>query len=395
MRLLDRYILYSSVFAMFTEAFKFHYIIDLKLFYLIIGINFLLLSINKKLTISKNIFIVLAFLSLHGIVNFLLFSNPIKSLIAQLLGITICSLFYYNFIKIYGKEVVFRAYLKVAFIVAVIAIPMFYLNINAFAENRLNGIMSEPAHYAAIMLPAIYFFLRKKKYVRMSIVLITVVLSKSSIGFIGLSLILFIPLIKVKYFMKYSLIVFGIIAIGGYYLSTVWNEPIDENQSNKVVRRLKETQESLSSLKTGKFNSYTNLSTYAFLSNTFITKEIFTRYPLGTGIGSYPHQYDKNYSKMSPPKYLIDLKQSKINRTDANSLFLRMLSDLGIFAILIFIYFFYRSFKLFSKDTKIIAQSTFFYLLIKLIREGHYFPPEFYFFLFIFLKEFDEDITHS
>ena len=395
MRLLDKYLIYTSIFAMFTEAFSIHYIIDIKLFYIIIISNFLLLSINKTLTISKNIFIVLALLLVHGIVNFLILSNPIKSLIAQLLGITICSLYYSNFIKIYGKEFVFQVYLKIALVVAFIAIPMFYLNINVFSINRLNGIMQEPAHYAAIMLPATYYLMRKKQFIRMGIILITILLSKSSIGYIGLVLILFLPLIKKKYFIKYSLIVLSIIALSGFYLSTIWDKPLDENYSNQLVRRLKETNESLSAAKNGRFTHYTNLSTYAFLSNAFIAKENFLKNPQGTGIGSYQHQYDKNYSKLSPPKYLIKLKQSKINRTDANSLFLRMLSDLGIVAIIIFLYFFYRSFKLFSNNSKAIEQSSFFYLLVKLIREGHYFPPEFYFFLFIFLKEFNEDITHS
>ena len=71
------------------------------------------------------------------------------------------------------------------------------------------------------------------------------------------------------------------------------------------------------------------------------------------------------------------------------------LKDLGVFAVLIFIYAGYRSYQLFSMEKKNIQQSAFFYLMVKLIREGHYFPPEFYFFLFIFLKDFDEDITHS
>jgi hypothetical protein len=72
-----------------------------------------------------------------------------------------------------------------------------------------------------------------------------------------------------------------------------------------------------------------------------------------------------------------------------------MLADLGIFAIFIFIYFTYRSIFLFRNDKKVFQQSSFFYLVLKLIREGHYFPPEFYFFLLIFLKEFDENTTHS
>ena len=104
---------------------------------------------------------------------------------------------------------------------------------------------------------------------------------------------------------------------------------------------------------------------------------------------------EKNYKFLSPPKYLITLKQSKINKTDANSLFLRLIADLGVFGLLMILYFFTRSFNVFNKESKIIQQGAFFYLLVKLIREGHYFPPEFYFFLLIFLKEFDEDITYS
>ncbi len=148
-------------------------------------------------------------------------------------------------------------------------------------------------------------------------------------------------------------------------------------------------------MSTGSFEEYTNLSTYAFLSNTFIAKNIISDKPLGTGLGSYPYEYDNYYDLMSPPPYLIRLDQSQINRTDANSLFLRLFSDIGIFSLLFFAFFVYWSFKLFRNDRKLMAQSCFFYLVAKLLREGHYFPPEFYFFILIFLKEFDENITRS
>lgn len=394
MRLLDKYIISSSVFALFTEAFKIHYIIDWKLFYIIIFSNFLLISINKKVTINKNMIIIFLFLIAHGLLGFFWFKNPIQSLVAQFLGIFVSSVFYYNFIKNYGVKAVYTKYLQFAFFIAVLAIPMFYFKIGTFIFNRLNGVLSEPAHYAAIMLPAVYSFLRKKEYFKFAIVLITIILSKSSIGYVGLILILVIPLLKVRYFLKYSIVAFVVIGFSTYYLSVEWNKPIDENESNVVVRRLKETQESLKAVNSGAFKNYTNLSSYALLSNTFITREIFTHKPLGTGLGSYPYEYDKYYHLMKPPKYLITLKQSKINRTDANSLFLRGLSDFGIFWVCFLLFFMYSSVYLF-KGENTIRQSTFFYLIVKLLREGHYFSPEFYFFLLIFLKDFDEDTTYS
>lgn len=395
MRLLDKYIIYSSIFALFTEGFYFHYGIDLKLYYLILISNFFLFSINKKVIVHKNLLIIFGFLVIHGIVSYVWLQYPIKSLFAQLLGISISSIYYYNFIKSYGVEKVFKVYLGFAVIIAFMAIPMFYLQINSFSEFRLNGILTEPAHYAAIMLPATYVFLRDKKYLKLGLMVVTIFLSKSSIGYIGLGLILIFPLLKIKYFIKYAWIVFIVIGSSAYYLSTQWNKPVDENKSNVLVRRLKETNKSLSAVATGKFEKHTNLSSYAFLSNSFITQKIVLNKPFGAGLGSYQYEYDLYYPLIRPPPYLVELKQSKINRTDANSLFLRMLSDLGVFAVLIFIYAGYRSYQLFSMEKKNIQQSAFFYLMVKLIREGHYFPPEFYFFLFIFLKDFDEDITHS
>lgn len=395
MRLLDKYLLYSSVFAIFTEDFSFHYIIDIKLFYLILIINFLVLSIHKKMVVHKNLLILLGFFFVHGAALFLLKQNPIKSLIAQLLGISLTSIYYYNFLKHYTTATAFKVYAKMAFYIALLAIPMFYLEINSFSKYRLNGILSEPAHYAAIMLPATYYFLKQKKYLKLLILIITIFLSRSSIGIVGLVLILIIPLVKLKFFIKYAWVVGVILIFSGVYLYQQWDKPITENTGNQLVRRLKETGKSFNAISTGKFAPYINLSSYAFLSNTFITKNIVANNPLGTGLGSYQYGYDKYYPKMRPPAYLLTLKQSKINRTDGNSLFLRMFSDFGIFALLMIAYFIFRSYQLFSNEQKIIGQGVFFYLIVKLIREGHYFPPEFYFFLLIFLKDFDEDIAHS
>mgnify|MGYP000339048586 CR=1 FL=1 len=395
MRWLDKYILFSSVFALFTESFTFHYIIDWKLFYVIVFSNLILLATRKKLTIHSNIIYVFIFFILHGIIFYFWYQNPIKSLIAQLIGIGLSSIYYYNFLKHYGTKLAYETYLKLTVILAVLAIIMFYLGIHVFIYNRLNGILSEPAHYVAIVLPATYVFFRNKEYLKFTIVLITIFLAKSSIGYIGLVLVMILPLLKVKYFVKYLWIVGVVLAISTYYISTQWNKPVDENESNVLVRRLKETQESLNAIFTGKFKKHTNLSSYAFLSNTYITRKVFLSKPLGVGLGSYPYEYDKYYPELKPPPYLVTLNQSKINRTDANSLFLRLTVDLGIFGLLLVLFFIYRSSKLFKNDKKIIQQSTFFYLVLKLIREGHYFPPEFYFFLLIFLKDFNEDITYS
>lgn len=395
MRLLDKYLLISSVLAIFTEAFTFHYFIDLKLYYIILVLNFFIIASKFKLKVPKNLIIIIGFFLVHGVVNYLLFSNPIQSLIAQLMGISISSVYYFNFIKNYEVNTVFNKYLEISFILALVAIPMYYLNINVFTSGRLNGIMAEPAHYAAIVLPAAYVFLKKKKYLKLIVIVLTIFLSKSSIGFIGLLLIIIVPLMKVKYFLKYSIFVLILVSIGFFYVNIKWDETIDENNSNKVVRRLKQTRESFSAVYTGQFKKQTNLSSYAVLSNAFIVGQVIKNKPLGTGIGSYKHEYEKYYENLKPPKYLRKTKLAKINKNDANSLFLRMIADLGIFSFFFFLFFLYWSIKIFKNDNKTYQQGTFFYLTVKLVREGHYFPPEFYFFLLIFLNKYNENTTYS
>lgn len=396
MRLLDKYLVTSSVLALFTESFTFHFLIDWKFFYIILITNLTILGYRNKLVANKNMLIIFGFLLVHGVIMYVVLRNPVNSLFTQLIGVVLSSFYYYNFIKLYTTQLLFKTYVNVAFYVALLAIPMFYLNINLFTPGRLNGILLEPAHYAAIMLPAVYVTLMRKSYFKFVIILTTVLLSKSSIGFVGLVLILFLPLLKVKYFLKYSILVFILFGASSYYVYTQWNLPLDEKNGNVLVRRIKQTQESLVAINTGKFKKYPNLSSYALLSNMFVSKNIFLHYPLGTGLGSYRHEYEKVYPQLTPPEYLIKQNLSKINMQDANSLFLRMMADIGIFALLIIFYFIYRSYKLFKNERKLDEQGAFFYLAIKLFREGHYFPPEFYFFVLIFLKDFnDKNITHS
>lgn len=396
MKSLDKYLIYSSIFALFTEGFTFHYIIDWKLFYFILITNLGILAYKNCLIATKNMLIIFSFLLIHGLVMFLIFRNPIVSLFAQIIGILLSSFYYFNFLRLFKTEMLFNVYINFAFYLALIAIPMFYLNINLFTPDRLNGIMLEPAHYAAIMFPAIYITFRKKMYYKLTIILFTILLSKSSVGYIGLLLMLILPILKVKYFLKYSIIVVTLLCVGFYYLYNQWNIPLDESNGNPIVRRVKQTQESLEAIHTGKFKKYTNLSSYALLSNIFISKNIFLSYPLGIGLGSYKYEYDKVYPLLSPPEYLVKQKLSKINKLDANSLFLRLLADLGVFGVILLSYFIYRSYKIFKNDNKIIEQGAFFYLAVKLIREGHYFPPEFYFFLLLFIRDFnDENITYS
>jgi hypothetical protein len=82
--------------------------------------------------------------------------------------------------------------------VAIIAYPMFLLNINSDTPDRLQGIFTEPAHYAIVLLPACYCYLKLKKYIPFAVILGTLFLSSSSVGYFGIGLLFILPNISLK-----------------------------------------------------------------------------------------------------------------------------------------------------------------------------------------------------
>lgn len=370
----SKYILFSSIIAIFSEAIYFKFFIDWKLFYLIIITNFYLLNRLKKITIDKIVLLFYVFLLVHGLVFFTIYSIPIKSLFSQLIGIGIIATYYYNFVNYFSKSELVKTYANISFIVAFVGYPLLLLGLSNDGI-RFQSVFTEPAHFAIVVLPACYYYFKEKKYFRFFVLFGSLILSQSTIGYIGCLLMISLPLINGKRILLFLSLLPFLMLISWYVYE---NNP-------RVNLRVTQTYESLQALKTGKFEYKTNESTYALLSNMFVAKENFLDHPLGTGLGSYYHIYTREYfNNMRPPSYLVTLKHEKINSQDAASLFLRSLSDLGIFAILLTLLFLYIAIKIFSMNNMSIEQGITIYLLLKLLRDGHYFPPEFFFFVFIF-----------
>lgn len=378
---LKNYLKYSSVLALFSEAIQFHYIIDLKLFYFIIIFNSLLLSINS-IRLNKNHIILLILITIHGFIGVVIFRYPITSLVSQLIGISILSIYFYNLIRFINYKELFNTYANFSFYICILGLLMFYSNITVWDPNRLHSILNEPSRFVIIVLPSIYYFFKIKKYFKFSVIFISIILAQSSIGYIGLLLFLILPNLKVKVFKKLAFLI-PIFIVAGYFLS----------QNEYFQRRYTQTMESLSVFRTGKFSeAQINISSYALLSNAYTSFNNFIDHPLGSGLGSFKSVYEVYIKELEIPGYLIKLKQDDINSEDANSLFLRMLSDFGIFGLVIMLYFVYLCFRVFKYNSieSLIAQSLVVYFLLKLLRQGHYFPQEFYFFLWVFIFAYIE-----
>jgi hypothetical protein len=379
------YLLYSSVFAIFTEGLFFNLIIDWKLLYLIILVNYVVLLKYYK-TIKINIYFkyIVGFLFIHAAICYTIIGIPPNYMLSQLLGMSIVGVYFYNFVSIYKTEEIIAVFLSIALFVAILAYPLYFLNFHPFKhhdnEFRLMSIFKEPAHYAVVALPACYFYLKKRSYFRFLIIFGTLILTNSTLGYLGCALMFIIPNLSLKrigYFIATIPIMVGIF----YYVYSEY--PF-------LKLRVDDTYETLNSVNTGKFKEYTNLTTYSILSNVFIAKENFIEHPLGTGIGSHFYVYNTIYKKnMRPPEYLRIQNLHNSNSTDANSLFVRMVSEMGVFGLFLIAFLMYWAAKSFTLNSSelFFAQGVFIYLLLKLFRDGHYFTPELY--LFIWLLYFE------
>lgn len=371
---IKQYLLYSSVFAIFTEAFLVNFIIDWKLLYLIIVSNYILLVRIKKIKLNIYFLIVVALLFIQGLIAYSVISIPINFLLSQIIGITILSTYYYNLIPLYSREEIIEVYLKMSLWVAILAYPMFFLDINLDSPDRLQGIFTEPAHYAIVVIPACYYNLKSKKYIPFAIIFITLLLSSSSIGYLGIGLMLVLPNITLKR-VKYLFIVLPFTIIAFLYVY---------NNFEFFRLRVDDTYRSLNAVNTGKFEEYTNLSSYALLSNAFVVKKNLTDHPFGSGLGSHYYMHKENYIKyIRIPEYIRTTNNTEINSKDACSLFLRICSDTGILGFIFILFILYHISKSFRYRDSFFAQSIVIYLILKLFRDGHYFPPEMYFFVWL------------
>ncbi|HEY0045264.1 MAG TPA: hypothetical protein VGB44_00985 [Flavobacterium sp.] len=375
-----KYLLYSSVFAIFTEAFLVKFIIDWKLIYLIIFTNFILLVSLRKLKINFYFFLMLCFFLVHGILTYTVIGIPYNYLLSQIIGLSIMGTYYYNFIPLYDKEDLIRVYVKSALYVAVAGYILWALNINLNDGIRLQSIFTEPAHYAIVTIPACYYYLRMKQYINFLIIFGTLIMSNSSLGYVGCALMFILPnLTRRRIIYLIALVPF---LAGTFYY--VYNElPF-------FKMRIDDTYTSLNAVNTGKFEEYTNLSSYALLSNLFVARHNIADHPLGSGLGSHYHMHGHYLKEIRVPPYIRATDNVKINAADACSMFTRLWSDFGYIGIISVLFALYYGSKSFLTDFYF-AQGVFIYLILKFFRDGHYFPPEMFFFfwlLYFYIREY-------
>ncbi|HET6991209.1 MAG TPA: O-antigen ligase family protein, partial [Bacteroidia bacterium] len=375
---------FISSITFFKEPFEgyFHYIIFL----------LLLPPFILKFGPPKKITLLLIIPLLAGVLEIFMGNNTWDLFLKIFIGVLL-SVSFYGYVMEYFQfdtQKIFSYYLKGALIVSYIGLFQFFcfhLHFKAGYDYswifnkwgvvpsafgiRINSVFSEASQCAIVLSPACFVALynllpRNKKYVysrfQSVIIILATFLTTSSTGYMGFFLILFFLLLnygKISYFF----IGVPIIMLASFLLYN--NVPDFKSRVDTSLGLWVDADFTLTNVNSSSFILYNNfhIAEENFLSNPFT----------GTGLGSHTVAFDK-YS-LTNREDILDIQ---FNKSDANSLFIRLLSETGLMGLGFFLVFMIRFFvRRNSSDEDatywIISNATLIIVILYGIRQGNYF----------------------
>lgn len=358
---------------------------------------------HRKLVIPQE-FRFIVFASIHFLICLLLGTADSISFLKQILGVSVSILYYYNIVNHYGIGKVIKLYCNVAFVFACYGVMQELLglfNVSVLVEfdwlvsgmknekvlglfQRCIGFCSEPSFFGMLLLPAFYFAVKRilgdKEIYSLQkaiVVIVALVCTFSSISYIGAFLAIF--LVFNKKFEKYkqnklifagvisgSILLIGILCFLAYTFIPEFNT------------RINDTFLALSNVKN---LNRVNLSSYALISNLHISINMLLKtFGLGVGWGSYGVNYERFSSSLDNSSWMYG-----INSEDANSMTFRLIGEIGVFSLIVFLYLL-KIRKKTPKQNEDISNAMLVVLAIKFIRLGSYvFGGVIFFFCVYFL----------
>ncbi len=401
---------YISIFTLFSGALSYNlgFFAEFRVFYIILLALLIVFSLSlKNLYLDKKIFFSIYLLIIISYFDVLTGNNTTLLLVKQAIGILLNVLVFYLLFKVNNYDVLklFKIYLNIAFIVALIGIFQeigwllklkfmydfsYILPSSAWITDlvfhrrliKICSILPEPSVFCIVMMPAFFatltsFFKNNLKFYnkfQSLVITLSIFLSFSLVGYLGMLFSLFLLTINqhavTKTILKFLLIV-PFLCITLYITIPEIKMRVDD--TIKVLSGNKKIGES-------------NLSTFTWCSNIIVTFDSFRQHPfLGTGLGSYKINYDKYM-----PKVLAETegKVYILNSEDASSLFLRLLSETGILGILLFFAFIFKFYLKRVRDPSnylwIINNASATVFFLKLVRSGNYFSEGLFLFFWLY-----------
>lgn len=384
------YIIIASIFVTGAgfegSIFKFYWYYPFYIIFLITG-----LLVFRKVEFKP-------FLVLIAIIIFslLTYQSNLLLVVKQIVNISFSWVVFYYFICLEKHDIIklFEKYVKFAKVLAVlglIQVLLFSIGLGNFflwafpwlkdyqVSNRLQSLTQEPSYIAFTFAPIVFIaihnlFYRKRHFMNRGwsfLFILCYMLTLSSIAYFGLLLMLVMAYFKNFTYFKLQLIGFAFLGIFLLGFTAYKNLP-------GVKMRVDDTLLGLSGdFFEGERYRRVNPSTYAFLSNYYVTTKAFWDHPIvGNGLGTYEAVYDRNIpskiEKVSPT-------YRSLNRQDGASMAFRLLSETGLVGLLLFTFYLFRN-KLrmrmsFSKDAEVLwvlNTGIFIVIILALLRNGNY-----------------------
>jgi hypothetical protein len=299
---------------------------------------------------------------------------------------------------------IFNYYLVYAFWVALHGIVdnlLHYAGIHLTTVNlagpglyREYGVMGEPFYLALALTPAVVYYLCyfkltwKNKKLTFLVIAGCYFVTYSSIALTGFVLGAFMALYINNYFnaRRGRIILLPILAapIVGLTIYFINNVGIINARFYDTTALFLSSE--IQAQQVGKSNA----STFALYTNYAIARDSFIESPLlGSGLGSHPLIFEQTFLKYFPSRYLKMFGNQ--NQQDANSKFLRLMSETGLLGLALFFIAFLRFFapkrKMITdhlKNIGAINYAVFVYIILCLIRNGNYINVGFFFFFFLY-----------
>lgn len=359
---------------------------SIELGYLIPIFNSLILLAMNRLAIHRNHLLALMAIIALSLVGTRVSGTSSTVIVAQILGIGVLSVYYFSALTTLGLTPTrwMETYVWLALAIAVVGIalwPLEYL----FDDGRLKAIYSEPSFYVYVTLPAVGYcvnaYVNDRRYgPEILVFVLSYVLAASSLGFLGLMLI---GLVTFGTWLKGWKVVglaalLAVVAAGLYFASG--NVRVRANEMAAAIA----TQDL----------SNTGATTFAFLGNVYVASQSFLEHPwTGIGIGGYANAYDKYIGDVSGVGEIVTREHSEItslqlNREDGASMFLRVAAELGLPGLVVLFGFLIVCASVKGQPYAAIRNAILPYLIIRMMRMGHYFTVELYFFVGIYLLNY-------
>lgn len=300
----------------------------------------------------------------------------------------------------YDLNSLFRLYVKGAVIVSVIGLFQVFsftigftpgYNFSWFLNKwglsygglgiRMNSIFSEPAYFAGVVGPAFFIAVynlikRERKFMsrrEMFIILGAYLLTFSSLGIISIFVTALLLLVNFG-FLRYAIVI-GPALFFGYNYAYENIPEFRERVEGTVTVFGKDEARDLNKV---------HGSSFVLYNNYVVAYENFKRNPFfGTGLGSHAVAFDKYSLTRLQGVIKIDF-----NKADANSMFLRLLSETGLYGVVLMLFLVIRNFvpkqRAATDDNWLMSSAVLVVIIVYLMRQGHYFINGFPFFLWMY-----------